>query len=68
MAVHDVSLQVSHPIPIGKVDIEIPVRKGGRLLGTLTVSRGGLDWKKAFARQSVSVTWTQFAKMMADDE
>jgi hypothetical protein len=66
MATHDVSLQVSHAIPIGKVDIEIPVRKSARLLGTLTVSRGGLDWKKAHARKSVSVTWTQFAKMMGD--
>jgi hypothetical protein len=49
MAAHKVSMQVSHEIPIGNVDITLPVRKGTKLLGTLTISQGGVDWKKAHA-------------------
>lgn len=46
MAAHVASLEVSHAIPIGNVDIKLPVRKGTKLLGTLTISKGGVDWKK----------------------
>ena len=66
MATHAVSMQVSHAIPIGSVDITLPVRKGGKLLGTLTISQGGVDWKRAHAHSSVSVNWTRFAEMMAN--
>lgn len=65
MATHAVSLQVSHAIAIGSVDITLPVRKSGKLLGTLTISQGGVDWKKAHAHSSVSVNWTRFAELMA---
>ncbi len=64
MAAHKVSMQVSHEIPIGNVDITLPVRKGTKLLGTLTISQGGVDWKKAHARRSISVNWTRFAELM----
>ena len=66
MATHAVSLQVDHAIPIGHVDITLPVKKGAKLLGTLTISQGGIDWKKAYAHKSVKLNWTQFAEMMAD--
>jgi len=65
MAGHVVSLEVSHAIPIGNVDIKLPVRKGTKLLGTMTISKGGVDWKKAHAHSSVSMNWTQFAELMA---
>lgn len=65
MAVHHVSLQISHEIPIGGTDIALPVYKGTKLLGTLTISQGGVDWKKAYARKSISVTWSGFAELMA---
>jgi hypothetical protein len=66
MAAHSVSLQLDHAIAIGKVDITLPVRKGSKLLGTLTISQGGVDWKKSHAHSSKSVTWTQFAELMAN--
>jgi hypothetical protein len=65
MATHSVSLQVAHAVPIGSVDITLPVRKDGKLLGTLTISQGGVDWKKAHAQKHVSFSWTQFAELMA---
>ena len=66
MAVHRVSLQIAHEIPIGSVDITVPVRRGPKLLGTLTISQGGVDWKKAYAHKSVSVNWARFAELMAN--
>jgi hypothetical protein len=66
MAVHKVGLKVPQEIELGKVDITLPVRRGGSLLGTLTISRGGVDWKKAHAHSSVSVTWTKFAELMTN--
>jgi hypothetical protein len=65
MAVHHVALQISHEIPIGGTDIALPVYRGTRLLGTLTISQGGVDWKKAYARKSISMTWSRFADVMA---
>ncbi len=61
---HKVSLEVSHAIPIGNVDIKLPVRSGNTLLGVLTISQGGVDWKKAHARHSVSLRWKRFAEVM----
>jgi hypothetical protein len=66
MAVHKVSLQVAHEIPIGGKDIALQVYKGSKFHGTLTISQGGLDWKKTYARKSVSVDWTKFAELMAN--
>ena len=61
---HKVSLEVSHAIPIGNVDIKLLVRSGNTLLGTLTISQGGVDWKKARARKDVSLRWKRFAELM----
>jgi hypothetical protein len=64
MAVHHVSLNISHEIPIGGTDIALPVYRGKKLLGTLTISQGGVDWKKAYARKSKPFDWTRFAELM----
>ena len=64
MPVHKVSLQLAHEIPIGNVDIKLPVRSGNTLLGTLTISKGGVDWKKAHAHSSKSLTWKRFGEVM----
>jgi hypothetical protein len=68
MPTHAVDLKISHAIAIGGVDITLPVRRGRTLLGTLTISRGGVDWRKAHARSSVSLNWAKFAEMMAEVE
>jgi hypothetical protein len=65
VATHAVGLKIAHEIPLGKVDITLPVKRGNALLGTVTISRGGIDWKRAHARQSKSLTWKEFADLMA---
>jgi hypothetical protein len=41
------------------------VKRDGSLLGVLTISKGGIDWKRAHARESVSLSWKAFADLMA---
>jgi hypothetical protein len=40
---HEVSLTISRPIPVGNVDIEIPVRRNGRAFGKVKTSKGSID-------------------------
>jgi hypothetical protein len=47
MATHDVSLNITKPIPIGNVDIEIPVDRNGRAFGKVKISKGAIDWMPA---------------------
>jgi hypothetical protein len=61
---HKISLELAHAIPIGNVDIKLPVRNGNTLVGTLTISQGGVDWRKANARIPTKVTWKKFADLM----
>jgi hypothetical protein len=47
MATHEVSLNITKPVPIGSVDIEIPVRRNGRAFGKVKISKGAIDWMPA---------------------
>lgn len=65
MAKHEVFMKLGD-IPIGRKDVEIPVRVDGRLIGRLKVSQGGVDWLPY--RKSVrayGLTWTQLSELMA---
>jgi hypothetical protein len=66
VAAKKVSLKVPSAIEVGNVDVEFEVRDGANLMGTVAISRGGIDWrpKGKHRANSVSVTWTQFADLM----
>jgi hypothetical protein len=67
MASHDVSLNISKPIPVGNVDIEIPVRRNGRAFGKVKISKGAIDWMPANkSKTAYYLDWGEFAKVMAD--
>lgn len=57
---HDVELGIASPVPIGNVDVSLKVKKDGRLVGTLHVSRGGADYIPSHGRQRYELSWTQF--------
>jgi hypothetical protein len=63
MAKH-VTLSISHDIEIGNVDVVFKVRDGSALIGTVTISKGSIDWRKANARNSINKTWREFADLM----
>ena len=44
MPVHDVTMNLSHPITVKNVDVEFEVRSDGELQGKVQISKGGIDW------------------------
>ncbi len=69
MATHDVSLNITKPIPVGNVDIEIPVRRNGRAFGKVKISKGAIDWMLGLNKEqdlAYYFDWADFAKFMAE--
>jgi hypothetical protein len=64
MADTTINMRIEHPIPVGNVDVEYEVRRGPDLLGTLSISKGGLDWRPKGARKPRKATWEQFQAWM----
>lgn len=67
MAKHDVSLQISHEIPIGNKDVEFTVFADSKPLGRIQISRGSIDWiPSPNSKSGFSVSWEEFAALMEE--
>ncbi len=66
MPKHDVKLNLNAEIPVGNVDLTIPVYIDGALRGRLEVSTGSIDWRPRNARKPVRVSWEKFAQLMEE--
>ena len=67
MATHDVSLNVTKPIPVGNVDIEVTVRRNGRAFGKVKISKAAIDWMPANkSKTAYYLDGSEFAKVMAE--
>lgn len=68
MAKHDVNLKIANDISIGKADIKISISQDSNLFGTLTISKGGIEWRPRYAKAGKSgetqLNWTQFDERM----
>ena len=51
MAEHDVSLEIPRGIEVGKRDLKIRVWSDGIRFGTLTISKGAIDWRPGHAKE-----------------
>lgn len=67
MADTTINMRIEHPIPVGNVDVKYEVRRGTDLLGTLSISKGGLDWRPKGARKTRVSNWEQFDEWMKTD-
>jgi hypothetical protein len=65
MAAKKISFKVSSPIEVGNVDVEFEVRDGAALMGTVAISRGGIDWRGKGKRRATPVSWARFADLMS---
>lgn len=65
---HQVNLKLHKTIvAVAHKDLEISVRRSGRNLGTLLISKGNIEWRTA--HKSVKkhrFTWSKFARFMQD--
>jgi hypothetical protein len=64
MAKHEVGLDVNRLVTVKNVDVEIPVRADGKVLGRLRISRGGVDWTPGRRQKARTMTWERFASVM----
>ena len=63
---HDVRLKMKAEIPVGNVDIEIPVRIDEELRGRLQISTGTVDWRPRHGKKSVQMTWSRLADLLEE--
>ena len=67
MARHKVTLGIPG-FQLGRSDLTLKVAVDGRILGTLMVSKGSLDWRPRGARLTYSATWEDFDRWMQGEE
>jgi hypothetical protein len=64
MAKHDVRLTL--PVfEIGKMDLVIDIKSNDSKLGTLTISKGSIEYYPASKQTPISLTWEKFDELMA---
>lgn len=63
-----IELNVPGGIEVGSKDLEVTVRSGKALNGTLTVSKGSIDWRTKGARRGgvgeCSMKWAEYARLV----
>lgn len=65
MAKHDVALTIPSGIEIGSRDLTLVVKADSTPLGTVTISKGSIDWKPSPNKKAhFQLTWEQFADLM----
>ncbi len=67
---YGITLTIPKEIEVLNSDILIVVKQDKKVLGTLTLSKGSIDWrpkkKKAGGPSEVQLSWSNFAKLMEE--
>jgi hypothetical protein len=66
MAHHDVEMSIPTTKMVLHADVVFEVRSDDEKLGELRISQGTIDWIPRRAQISVSLTWEQFDRIMAE--
>jgi hypothetical protein len=67
MAEHIVKVKLPKRVEVLSKDLEVEVRSNGRLVGTLKISKGSLDWRDAADRYSRVLRWQKFAELAVQE-
>lgn len=65
MAKHNVYFDLPER-ELGKVDANFYIYKDDAKLGQITISKGGLDYYPNKAKHPITISWTDFDKMVKD--
>ena len=65
MAIHKVTMRQNSSTVVN-TDVEFSVIDGGKKLGELHISKGGIEWFPNNARYSRVISWKKFAEYMDD--
>ncbi len=63
MAKHNVYVTLPNA-ELGKSDAVFTIYQDDKKLGTITISKGSIEWYPNRAKQPYSLNWTQFDKLM----
>jgi hypothetical protein len=66
LAKHTISVGLPEAEVVNK-DAVIKVRADGRLVGTITISRGNIEWYSNHWKKPTRLTWTQFDRIMHEN-
>ena len=70
MAAHAIKLRITKGIEVLNTDITVEVKKDGKRFGTVTISKGSIDWrptkKHVGGKNEIPLTWTEFDKAMRE--
>jgi hypothetical protein len=63
VADHEVRLSTKNLL-VGGIDLDFDVKVDDKILGTLSVSEGGLSWRPRHSRagRKIPISWKEFAK------
>ncbi len=68
---NEISLKITKKIEVLNSDLVIVAKQNGRLLGTLTISKGTVDWRpkdrKAGKKGETQLGWAEFARIMEEN-
>jgi hypothetical protein len=68
MAEHKIGLEIPKEIEVSNSDLKIRVRKDGKRFGTLTISKGTIDWRPAKKwrrnKNEIRLPWSVFDQTM----
>lgn len=68
---HSIGLKLPKAVDVQSSDVVVVVRKDGERLGTLTISRGTIDWRprnaKSGKKGETQLTWSRFAQIMESE-
>ncbi|MDO4769409.1 MAG: hypothetical protein Q4A11_03470 [Brachymonas sp.] len=65
---HEITLDISTKFVLRK-DVTVDVKKDGKKLGTILISKGNIEWVPAgnFVNKK-RLSWTKFAELMNSEE
>ena len=65
MAKHTIFFELTS-VELGKVDSKIHIKKDGKQFGTITISKGDLEWYPSKAKKPYKIGWTTLDKIIKE--
>jgi hypothetical protein len=69
MAQHEIRLKFNKELEVLNSDVRVEAKRDGTLLGTLTLSKGSIDWRPSGRHRGkggeIQLSWAAFAEVMA---
>lgn len=63
MAIHKVKISLPEA-ELGKKDALFEIFQNNKKLGTITISKGAIEWYRANAKSPIKLSWSQFNRLM----